>query len=150
VQIFGAASDKARVEDLEIRLGHRVATPTSPNGRHRPTGPASVESHWWVECADPFGRCRAMNVVVQHGRVVVVAPPGESAVLSAEQTRELGTALAKAASAAPPPDSATADDTAPDNTTAPHTTTPDTTTPDNTTARDTTTPDDSGPGTAPA
>jgi hypothetical protein len=39
-----------------------------------------------------------MNVVVRDGgRIVVVAPPGESAVLSAEQTRLLGTALAKAA-----------------------------------------------------
>lgn len=107
VQVCRTISDTARVEDLEIRLGHRVATQqTSPNGRHRPTGPASAESHWWVECADPFGRCRAMNVVIQHGKVVVVAPPGQSAVLSAQQTRQLGSALAKAAdhSTGPAPD----------------------------------------------
>jgi hypothetical protein len=61
-------------------------------------------SHWWVECADPFGRCRAMNVVVTRGRVVVVAPPGESAVLSADQTRLLGTALARAAATTDTPD----------------------------------------------
>jgi hypothetical protein len=60
-------------------------------------GPASAETHWWVECADPFGRARAMNVVVQHGQVVVVAPAGESAVLSAHQTRLLGRALGHAA-----------------------------------------------------
>jgi hypothetical protein len=42
-----------------------------------------------------------MNVVIQHGKVVVVAPPGQSAVLSAQQTRQLSTALAKAASLAP-------------------------------------------------
>jgi hypothetical protein len=66
--------------------------------------PASDDSHWWVECADPFGRCRAMNVLVRHGRVVVVAPPGESAVLSAHQTRLLGTALAKAAATTTMPD----------------------------------------------
>jgi hypothetical protein len=47
-----------------------------------------------------------MNVVIQHGKVVVVAPPGQSAVLSAQQTRQLGTALAKAAdrSTCPTPD----------------------------------------------
>jgi hypothetical protein len=38
-----------------------------------------------------------MNVVLQQGRIVVVAPPGQAAVLSAKQTRQLGTALAKAA-----------------------------------------------------
>lgn len=59
------------------------------------------QAHWWVECRDPFDRCRALNVVVHQGRVRVVAPPGESAVLSAGQTRLLGTALAEAAARAP-------------------------------------------------
>ncbi|HEX5406959.1 MAG TPA: hypothetical protein VFX16_32185 [Pseudonocardiaceae bacterium] len=40
-----------------------------------------------------------MNVVVQQGQIVVVAPPGQAAVLSADQTRLLGSALAKAAQA---------------------------------------------------
>jgi hypothetical protein len=53
-----------------------------------------------VACADPFGRSRAMNVLVQQGQVVVVAPPGESAVLDARQTRQLGHALANAAASA--------------------------------------------------
>jgi hypothetical protein len=44
-----------------------------------------------------------MNVVVHQGRITVVAPPGQSAVLSAAQTRDLGTALAKAAARAPGP-----------------------------------------------
>ena len=61
------------------------------------TSRAAAESHWWVACADPFGRSRAMNVLVQRGQVVVVAPPGESAVLDARQTRQLGHALANAA-----------------------------------------------------
>jgi len=64
------------------------------------TPPAAAESHWWVACADPFGRSRAMNVLVQQGQVVVVAPPGESAVLDAGQTRQLGHALANAAASA--------------------------------------------------
>lgn len=66
----------------------------------------AVRSHWWVECADPFGRCRAMNVVIHDDRVVVVAPPGQSAVMSAQQTRLLGRALDRAyrAVAGSPPD----------------------------------------------
>jgi hypothetical protein len=61
----------------------------------RKPGPAA-DTHWWVECVDPFGRCRAMNVVVQRNRVVVIAPPGQAAVLSADQTRLLGSALDRA------------------------------------------------------
>lgn len=38
-----------------------------------------------------------MNVLVRNGEVVVVAPPGESAVLSAHQTRQLGRTLGYAA-----------------------------------------------------
>jgi hypothetical protein len=83
VQVDRGRSDTARVED--------------PMPRIPLAGPAPAASHWWIECADPFGRARAMNVVVQHGQVVVVAPPGESAVLSAHQTRLLGRALGHAA-----------------------------------------------------
>jgi hypothetical protein len=71
-----------------------------PETRNPLAGPASADSHWWVACADPFGRSRAMNVLVQRGQVVVVAPPGESAVLDARQTRQLGRALADAAASA--------------------------------------------------
>lgn len=66
-----------------------------------PDGPLGVPDQWWIECADPFGRCRALNVLVHDGRVRVVAPPGESAVLSADQTRLFGTALALAAARTP-------------------------------------------------
>lgn len=38
-----------------------------------------------------------MNILVREGQVVMVAPPGESAVLSAHETRLLGHALAYAA-----------------------------------------------------
>ncbi|HEX5118555.1 MAG TPA: hypothetical protein VFW65_25510 [Pseudonocardiaceae bacterium] len=41
-----------------------------------------------------------MNVVVQQDQVVVVAPPGQAAVLSADQTRLLGSALDRAATRA--------------------------------------------------
>jgi hypothetical protein len=55
------------------------------------------EPRWWVDCLDPFGRDRAMTVLLEHGRVVLVAPPGETAVLSPQQTRRLHHALDRAA-----------------------------------------------------
>ena len=75
--------------------GAPVHTDTARVADHQPISPAD-HPHWWVECADPFGRARAMNVLVHQGTVVVVAPPGESAVLSADETRRLGRALALA------------------------------------------------------
>jgi len=38
-----------------------------------------------------------MTVLVEHDRVVLVAPPGETAVLSPQQTRRLHRALDRAA-----------------------------------------------------
>ncbi|QUQ71021.1 hypothetical protein [Kutzneria sp. CA-103260] len=55
------------------------------------------EPRWWVDCRDPFGRDRAMTVLVEPDRVVLVAPPGETAVLSPQQTRRLHLALDRAA-----------------------------------------------------
>jgi hypothetical protein len=55
------------------------------------------EPRWWVDCLDPFGRDRAMTVLVEHGQVLLVAPPGETAVLSPQQTRRLHHALDRAA-----------------------------------------------------
>lgn len=52
-----------------------------------------AEAQGWIHCLDPFGRDRSMAVLVERGRVLLVAPPGESAVLSATQTRRLRTLL---------------------------------------------------------
>jgi hypothetical protein len=123
VQVPATRSDATRVEDPEARLGRGVGVlssapssthPNHPNENQPDPSPPpghvgpvdAVRSHWWVECADPFGRCRAMNVVIHDDRVVVVAPPGESAVMSAQQTRLLGRALDRAyrAVAGPRPD----------------------------------------------
>ncbi|SMC85355.1 hypothetical protein [Kibdelosporangium aridum] len=56
-----------------------------------------AEPRWDVQCRDPFGRDRALTVIVDRGRVVLVPPPGASAVLSAQQTRRLRQALDQAA-----------------------------------------------------
>jgi hypothetical protein len=44
-----------------------------------------------------------MTVLVRHDEVVVVSPPGESAVLSVQQIRDLDRALAGAAASTPWP-----------------------------------------------
>ncbi|MFL6145322.1 MAG: hypothetical protein ACJ72N_26120 [Labedaea sp.] len=36
---------------------------------------------WWVPCRDIAGRRRDLQVIARHGQVVLVAPPGETAIL---------------------------------------------------------------------
>jgi hypothetical protein len=56
-----------------------------------------TEPRWSVRCIDPFGRDRALMVLVENERVFLVPPPGAAAVLSAQQARGLGLALDQAA-----------------------------------------------------
>jgi hypothetical protein len=56
-----------------------------------------AEPRWDVQCLDPFGRDRALTVLVERGRVVLVPPPGASAVLSTQQINRLRQALDQAA-----------------------------------------------------
>lgn len=56
-----------------------------------------AEPQGWIDCHDPFGRDRSMTVLVEEDRVLLVAPPGESAVMSATQTRRLRHLLDQAA-----------------------------------------------------
>lgn len=51
---------------------------------------------WSVRCRDPFGRQRAVTVLAQPDRVVLVAPPGQAAVLSGPELARLHHALAEA------------------------------------------------------
>ncbi|MEU7479033.1 hypothetical protein AB0A63_23810 [Lentzea sp. NPDC042327] len=55
-----------------------------------------AEPQGWIHCHDPFGRDRSMTVLVENDRVLLVAPPGEAAVMSATQTRRLGSLLDQA------------------------------------------------------
>jgi hypothetical protein len=52
-----------------------------------------TEPRWSIRCVDPFGRDRALMVLVESEQVVLVPPPGAAAVLSAQQARGLGRAL---------------------------------------------------------
>lgn len=62
-----------------------------------------AEPRWNVQCRDPFDRERALTVIVERGKVVLVQPPGASAVLSAHQTLRLRQALDQAAGRAGQP-----------------------------------------------
>ncbi|MGW5052958.1 hypothetical protein [Actinokineospora sp. NPDC004072] len=56
-----------------------------------------TEPRWNIGCRDPFGRDRAVTVLVEDDQVVLVPPPGASAVLSAQQSRSLAALLGEAA-----------------------------------------------------
>jgi hypothetical protein len=52
---------------------------------------------WRIRCQDVAGRERSVTLFVEHGKVVLVGPPGESAVLTPGQLGELRSALREAA-----------------------------------------------------
>lgn len=58
-----------------------------------------VSSHkeWWVTCRDIAGRRRDLQVIARQGQVVLVAPPGETAILTPLDVGRLRAALRDAA-----------------------------------------------------
>ncbi|HEY3753339.1 MAG TPA: hypothetical protein VGL80_29470 [Pseudonocardiaceae bacterium] len=79
--------------------------PTRPTQRPDPVfdvetgvGERQARSRQWrIRCQDVANRERFLTLFVEHGRVVLVGPPGESAVLTAGQLHQLRTALQEAA-----------------------------------------------------
>ena len=55
---------------------------------------------WTVTCRDFAGRARPLRVVVRGSEVVVVAPPGETAVLDQAAVAQLRSAVVQAAQVA--------------------------------------------------
>lgn len=53
----------------------------------------SSHKEWSITCRDIAGRRRDLTVFVRQGRVVVVAPPGETAVLAPLDVGRLRAAL---------------------------------------------------------
>ena len=62
-----------------------------------PATPQDDYPVWRIPCGDMINRDRAITVFVEHGEVVVVGPPGETARLLGTQLNELRTALDEAA-----------------------------------------------------
>lgn len=52
---------------------------------------------WRINCGDVVNRERCLTVLVERNRVVLVGPPGETAVLNAGQLGQLRVALREAA-----------------------------------------------------
>jgi hypothetical protein len=54
-----------------------------------------VSSHkeWWIACRDIAGRRQDVQVIARRGQVVVVTPPGETAILSPLDVGRLRAAL---------------------------------------------------------
>lgn len=69
-------------------LRHPQAGITASEG-----GTVSVRKDWLISCRDVSGRRRDIIVFTDRGRVVVVAPPGETAVLSVLEVGRLRAAL---------------------------------------------------------
>ena len=57
----------------------------------------SVPSDWLINCRDAAGRRRNIIVFTDHGRVIMVSPPGETAVLTPLDVGRLRAALRDAA-----------------------------------------------------
>ncbi|MGB3437923.1 MAG: hypothetical protein WBA97_04135 [Actinophytocola sp.] len=52
---------------------------------------------WRINCGDVVNRERCLTVLVERNRVVLVGPPGETAVLTSGQLGQLRSALREAA-----------------------------------------------------
>ncbi|APU19360.1 hypothetical protein [Actinoalloteichus sp. GBA129-24] len=52
-----------------------------------------VRNQWSVNCRDVAGRKRDLTVFVNDGQIVIVAPPGETAVLAPLEVGRLRAAL---------------------------------------------------------
>ena len=62
------------------------------------TGPLDVtRKDWVITCGDMIGRRRTCQVLADERGVVLIAPPGETAVLTTVETRKLRNALRDAA-----------------------------------------------------
>jgi len=60
-------------------------------------GSALGRQVWRINCGDVVNRERCLTVLVERNRVVLVGPPGETAVLTSGQLGQLRIALREAA-----------------------------------------------------
>jgi hypothetical protein len=80
-----------------------VASPAGPSESDDPPGLRDLHGSfdgrrvWHVSCGDVINRDRCLTVLVDQNKVVLVGPPGETAVLSTGQLGQLRDALREAA-----------------------------------------------------
>ncbi|WP_026421834.1 hypothetical protein [Actinokineospora inagensis] len=89
-----------RAETTHVDLASPPALPVDPHRELFRGGlPGSVGERrvWRVACGDVINRDRCLTVLVEKNKVVLVGPPGETAVLSSGQLGQLRTALREAA-----------------------------------------------------
>jgi len=80
-----------------VELIGRVQGMTRETRAEQATSSSDGRRAWQVHCRDVVNRERCLTVVVDKGRVVLMGPPGETAVLSAGQLGQLRTVLREAA-----------------------------------------------------
>ncbi|GGM57400.1 hypothetical protein GCM10012275_30640 [Longimycelium tulufanense] len=68
-----------------------------PGAAGRPGRATRRRNRWRIRCRDVANRRCHLTVLVDRNRVVLVGPPGETAVLSSGQLGQLRTALREAA-----------------------------------------------------
>lgn len=76
-----------------------VAVQEAGTAGHDPA-PRETHGEWRIRCQDILNRDRSVAVFVRSGRVLLVGPPGETAVLSRQELDELRTALEEASNEA--------------------------------------------------
>ncbi|MCP3799541.1 hypothetical protein NLX83_09765 [Allokutzneria sp. A3M-2-11 16] len=82
-----------------MELAEQTGTAT---GGSKPVTPASAgqsgsRREWLIGCRDVANRHRSLTVVVEQNRVLLVGPPGETAVLCQGEVSQLRSALREAA-----------------------------------------------------
>jgi hypothetical protein len=93
------------VDPVSSAVGVTTATAARPThrpesvlgGQHGAGERPGRTRQWRVRCQDVANRERFLTLFVEHGRVVLVGPPGESAVLTPAQLTQLRSALQEAA-----------------------------------------------------
>lgn len=90
-----------------VRSAVATAVPTGSPYADQPQypGPSATELHgsvagrrvWRISCGDVINRERCLTVLVERNQVVLVGPPGETAVLTTGQLGQLRAALREAA-----------------------------------------------------
>ncbi len=74
-----------------------IVSESSVEPREDLHGSALGRKVWRINCGDVVNRERCLTVLVERNRVVLVGPPGETAVLTAGQLNQLQIALREAA-----------------------------------------------------